>query len=408
MGVSYNPQIVTNGLVCNFDIANQKSYSPNVHPKPLDLYSWINTPTGHYCTLSVDTTTSSPVGNLNRPLKMVQTGADTYTATYNASTWQLSPAVAGQTWTVSVWVKASVSMTIEGCWIAELSSAGGFLAGGGSPYPTIGTNWTRISSTYTLVNASTAYVAVRLDGSQTLGSGIVWWDGLQLERSASMTTFNPNTNTNNVLVKDTSNTSNNGTLTNNPIYSAAGYLTYTAASSHYISLASVSNLQFLGVLPFSYEAWVYPTINPGATAWLGIICREGNPGSGRDGYNLYFTGSATTTTYFIFERYVAGTRSWAGNSVDSTLSVNKWSHLVATFDGYNMILYLNGTVLGTSGTTGSITNTTAVTNIGMLGPTPATTLNFTGRISATRIYNKALTATEVQQNFNAIRGRYGI
>jgi hypothetical protein len=44
----------------------------------------------------------------------------------------------------------------------------------------------------------------------------------------------------------------------------------------------------------------------------------------------------------------------------------------------------------------------------MLGSTPSAATNFTGRISATRIYNKALTATEVQQNFNAIRGRYGI
>jgi len=126
MGVSYNPQIATNGLVLCLDAANPKSYSPNVHPKPLDLYSWVNTATGNNCTLSVDTTTTSPVGNINRPLKMVQTGNDTYTPTYNAATWNLAPAVAGQTWTVSVWVKASVAMSIEGCWIAEHSAAGGY------------------------------------------------------------------------------------------------------------------------------------------------------------------------------------------------------------------------------------------------------------------------------------------
>ena len=404
MGVSYNPQIVTNGLVCNFDIANQKSYSPNVHPKPLDLYGWINTATGINCTLSVDTTTTSPVGNINRPLKMVQTGNDTYTPTYNAATWNLAPAVAGQTWTVSVWVKASVAMSIEGCWIAEHSAAGGYLAGGGSPNLTIGTNWTRISGTYTLVNASTAYVAVRLDGTQVSGTGTVWWDGLQLERSASMTTFNPNTNTNNVLVTDTSNTANNGTLTNNPIYSTAGYLTYTAASSHYISLASASNLQFLGTLPCSFEAWVYPTTNPGANSWTGIIGREGNPGTGRDGYNLYFNGSATTNTYFVIERWIAGTLTMVSYTIDSTVSVNNWSYLVATYDGYNLTLYRNGVQVGTTAATGSITNATASVRIGVLSGTQY----FNGRISATRIYNKSLSASEVQQNFNAIRGRYGI
>lgn len=408
MGVSYNPQIVTNGLVCNFDIANQKSYSPNVHPKPLDLYGWINTATGNNCTLSVDTTTPSPVGNINRPLKMVQTGGDTFTYTYNAATWNLAPAVAGQTWTVSVWVKASVAMSIEGCWIAEHSAAGGYLAGGGSPNPTIGTNWTRISGTYTLVNASTAYVAVRLDGTQVSGAGTVWWDGLQLERSASMTTFNSFTNTNNAVLTDTSWNGNTGILTNNPIYSSAGYLNFVAASTQYIVLnpAITSMTQFLGTLPCSFEAWVYPTTNPGAGGYPGIICRESNPGTGRDGYNLLFHGSATTDTNFAFERFVAGVNNGTGYStiISSVISLNSWHYIVGTYDGYNVSLYRNGEFVSSAASTGSITNTTATVNIGVLSGTQY----FNGRISATRIYNVALTATEIHQNFNAIRGRYGI
>ena len=405
MGVSYNPQIVTNGLVCNFDIANQKSYSPNVHPKPLDLYGWINTATGNNCTLSVDTTTTSPVGNINRPLKMVVTGNDPYIVTYNTALWNIAPAVSGQTWTMSVWVKASVATTAQ-LFMMEANSSGSYLASGAAAI-TVTTNWTRTSYTYTLTNAATAYVQCRLDGTDTSGTGItLWWDGLQLERSASMTTFNPNTNTNNVLVTDTSNTANNGTLTNNPIYSTAGYLTYTAASSHYISLASASNLQFLGTLPCSFEAWVYPTANPGASGFPGIICRESNPGTGRDGYNLLFHGSATTDTNFAFERYVAGVNSGTGYStiISSVISLNSWHYIVGTYDGYNVSLYRNGEFVSSAASTGSITNTTATVNIGVLSGTQY----FNGRISATRIYNIALTATNVKQNFNAIRGRYGI
>jgi hypothetical protein len=33
---------------------------------------------------------------------------------------------------------------------------------------------------------------------------------------------------------------------------------------------------------------------------------------------------------------------------------------------------------------------------------------FDTNIAAVRLYNRALTASEVQQNFNAIRGRFGI
>lgn len=33
---------------------------------------------------------------------------------------------------------------------------------------------------------------------------------------------------------------------------------------------------------------------------------------------------------------------------------------------------------------------------------------FLGKISTTQVYNRALSPTEIQQNFNALRGRYGI
>ena len=33
---------------------------------------------------------------------------------------------------------------------------------------------------------------------------------------------------------------------------------------------------------------------------------------------------------------------------------------------------------------------------------------FSGKISNTKIYNRALSAAEISQNFNALRGRYGL
>jgi hypothetical protein len=73
-----------------------------------------------------------------------------------------------------------------------------------------------------------------------------------------------------------------------------------------------------------------------------------------------------------------------------------------------MSVYRNGEVVGTSSTTGAITNTTSLLNIGMLGPTPASTINFLGKIAVAKIYKNALTAAEVLQNFNAIKGRFGL
>jgi hypothetical protein len=53
------------------------------------------------------------------------------------------------------------------------------------------------------------------------------------------------------------------------------------------------------------------------------------------------------------------------------------------------------------------TNGTITTYVGTFGGGAANTY-FAGNINLVKVYSRGLTATEVQQNFNAIRGRYGI
>jgi len=56
---------------------------------------------------------------------------------------------------------------------------------------------------------------------------------------------------------------------------------------------------------------------------------------------------------------------------------------------------------------GTVTqNTTGAAFIGIYGNFAG--YPFTGNISNTQIYNRALSAAEVSQNFNALRGRFGI
>lgn len=89
----------------------------------------------------------------------------------------------------------------------------------------------------------------------------------------------------------------------------------------------------------------------------------------------------------------------------TTLSLNTWYQTVWTWNGSSSILYLNGlqdslrTYSSSSSGTGTIT----------LGQhTPDTNYNWNGNIASVKIYNRALTASEIQQNFNANRGRFDI
>ena len=86
---------------------------------------------------------------------------------------------------------------------------------------------------------------------------------------------------------------------------------------------------------------------------------------------------------------------------------NQLNNVVATFDGTIKRIYVNGVLVRTSGTlSGTVTqNTTGAAFIGIYG---GGGYPFNGRIAQTQIYNRALTAQEVQQNFNATRSRYSI
>ena len=203
---------------------------------------------------------------------------------------------------------------------------------------------------------------------------------------------------------DLSGNGNTGTLVNTPTYNTSGYFNFDYTQSENVTFSNTSSLQFLNRLPYTLEAWVYPTRNPGVNNWTGIFDRESNPGSGRDGYNLYFLGSATTDTFFTTERFVAGTNSSTSVTLNQSVSVNAWQHIVATYDGTTLTLYRNGSSVGTPvTTTENITNTSKSLTLGVRGGQ-----YFGGNISNSKIYNRALTAAEIQQNFNATRSRFGV
>jgi hypothetical protein len=143
---------------------------------------------GNNCTLSADASTAGPFDN-SIPLKMVQGGDDTHTPTYNTFNSVVAVAAQGQQWRITYWAKASTPVAIEGAWLALANSSGAYLASGtyvsGTVNGTIAvtTSWQKFSTIWSVGNASTAYVQVRIDGTQTSGAGTtVWWDHLTLER----------------------------------------------------------------------------------------------------------------------------------------------------------------------------------------------------------------------------------
>ncbi|MBD1194943.1 PA14 domain-containing protein [Vulcanococcus sp. Clear-D1] len=138
-------------------------------------------------TMSRDTATSaSPVNGV--PLRMVVSNNDPYLVTYNSSTWNVAEAKQGETWTLSVYAKADRSTTGQ-LFIFEANENGAYTK---APATTIqiGTDWQRYSFSYTFADPASRYIQVRLDGPDSGGTNtVIWWDGVQLEKSNQASTF---------------------------------------------------------------------------------------------------------------------------------------------------------------------------------------------------------------------------
>ncbi|NOR81594.1 MAG: hypothetical protein GQ529_12315 [Methyloprofundus sp.] len=134
------------------------------------------------------------------------------------------------------------------------------------------------------------------------------------------------------------------------------------------------------------EAWVYPQ---STNTWQTVILK-GN--SGGAAYNLYShddLGLPLTAFNDGSYQIISGF---------NPLSLNEWNHLVATYDGQDQRLYVNGIEVAQSDQNGLIKPFNGDLFIGGNNIWGG---YFKGYIDEVRIYNRALTATEVNNNLAA-------
>src|SRR2546422_8439890 len=103
---------------------------------------------------------------------------------------------------------------------------------------------------------------------------------------------------------------------------------------------------------FTLEAWVYPTATSG---WRTVILKEQNNGLT---YGLYARENTARPSGWVntggVDQSVAGT---------TALTLNTWTHLVTTFDGSALRLYVNGILVQTSAASGAAAGSTGALRI---------------------------------------------
>jgi hypothetical protein len=201
---------------------------------------------------------------------------------------------------------------------------------------------------------------------------------------------NPGCTNCNTQWKDMSGNGNDGTMVNGAgvDYGTGGGAMFFDGTNDYVSVSSSSNFAF-GTGDFTLECWIYPEsfstyLHMFALPDQGTFALKANVSDGQ----IYFYSPAWTT--------YGSTAGW-------TLSLNTWNHVVFKRESSTGYAYLNSVLKGSKG---SFTNSFS-----------AQTLNIHNgwgsefaqcRIAIARIYNRSLKDSEILQNYNNGRTRFGV
>jgi hypothetical protein len=139
------------------------------------------------------------------------------------------------------------------------------------------------------------------------------------------------------------------------------------------------------------EAWVYP-VAP-LQGWKAVLGKEG------DAY--FLAGSSSLGNVPAVGGHFGSVSNTQNVFGTSPLPLNTWSHLAATYDGSVLTLFVNGNQASNLTVGGPIRNDPLPVRIGN-SQYPGE--GFPGRIDEVRIYNRALTQSEIQNDMNTSIG----
>jgi len=185
--------------------------------------------------------------------------------------------------------------------------------------------------------------------------------------------------------------SNNGTLTNGPTFdSGNGGSIVFDGSDDYVALSdfglTTSGFSCVCVFKFDVAAngntlfnlnYAYPN--------SGYLIRQ------KDQKIIVFTDNGTETNI----------------QSTSTIDNNTIYHLAVTQDSGTCTIYLNGIQDKQSSLANPVLNSSAETSLARRGA-PSIGAYLNGNIYNATIYNKVLSSTEITQNYNALKSRFGL
>lgn len=406
MGLAHSPRIVTNGMVFAYDSDNIKSYKgPAIQNMASTIVAVNQSATGMSFTSSTESVSIPGLGQVISP-KL--TGFNNYSVsnicciqTYyyviGNGTVPVSPST---TYTYSIVYKTTSGYTHPNFMYRYEYNGGTYVTEVGIHNDTnrihLGDGWYWAWATFTTA-ATTNLLYLRGFYYNYLTTNDNIYIAKVLVTPGNFTGLHPSrwpdvntTRANTATVYD---------ISGQNIQMTANSLTYTSngsvafnGSNNYIDTGNPTAARL--TTSISIDSWV----NTSNTLGNGNIVNKNY----NSGYRLRISSDNSILFLYVSPAGLVGCVTSS-----NIITNNTWNNIVVTGDiNAGGKIYLNGNLVTS---TGDSYNPTGANNENLLiGSAPGFGEYFSGRISSVKIYNRALTAAEVKQNYNALRGRFGL
>ena len=272
---------------------------------------------------------------------------------------------------------------------------------GGGAWTKIGD--TRYSRTVTTATAGAAYLFVNSNNLSASVNYVIYYKEHQIESGSFATPYVASARSTTQAIVDLTNT--NTVTATSLTYNSNNTFSFNGTSNS-ISMGNVLPINTAGQ-QITIDVWIFATRASGYI--IGRAANNANYGH----YSLALNG--LTPQFGIYSSVAAIPAQYFLSGINIIL--NTWNHICISHIAGNSAstkFTINDVSTG-SWTTGAGTAVSDQTNtaleVGHWFGTPTATSNaywFQGDISLVKLYNRVLSTTEIKQNFNALRGRYGL
>lgn len=171
----------------------------------------------------------------------------------------------------------------------------------------------------------------------------------------------------------------------------------------YVGLGTPSSLNITGNI--TINSWVNLTAFPSV---IGTIYEKGYDNNNDQTFFRFRNNSGTQVLEIGTYQQSNNTNYLTTYNIGSSITTGTWNNIVGQYNGSNWNLYLNSVLVSTTLQNQGPLPSTAPVSIGAAFISSGYARFINGTISVVQVYNRTLTATEVLQNFNATRARFGV